>query len=212
MLIDIFLIVRFRFPSMKKNEVKYNSYIGKLYEGEKKRADSGERRKEERISPEDAQGKEIVRKYSAKCDVCGLPYVDPAQFDIHHINGDPSSTVTRNLVLLCKNCHGSVHGRVNSLIKDYKNEKKETSSGRRSVSKKKTKPKTIKIDCRFCNGRGKGLTGLYLCPVCDGDGQIEVFNPPEKCRPCNGTGKNLSGTMMCQKCGGTGYTNTVKKT
>jgi len=54
------------------NEAKRESYVKRLFIGEKKRVDSGERKKKERISPDDAQGKEVVRKCKAKCDMCGL--------------------------------------------------------------------------------------------------------------------------------------------
>ena len=197
---------------MAVNETKRESYVQRLFTGEKKRVDSGKKEIKERISPNDAQGKEIVRKCKAKCDVCGLSYVDPSQFVIHHINGDPNITVARNLTLLCSNCHNSIHNTVNSQIKDYKNEQKRTTSGKQNIPKKTPGPKIVKVDCRFCGGTGKGLTGFYLCPVCQGKGQVEVFSPPEKCRPCNGTGKDLLGTTTCRNGGGTGYTNTVKKT
>ncbi|KAF5087784.1 hypothetical protein DSECCO2_45550 [anaerobic digester metagenome] len=190
------------------NETKRESYVKRLFLGEKKRVDSGERKKKERISPDDAQGKEIVRKYKAKCDVCSLPYTDPHQFAIHHINGDPEITITRNLTLLCSNCHNGIHGTVDSQIKDYKNNQKKIAGEKQSLS---IKPKKTKVKCGFCRGSGKGLTGFYHCPVCQGEGQIEVFSPPEKCRVCKGTGKDSLGITTCQKCGGTGYTNTTKR-
>jgi hypothetical protein len=194
------------------NEAKRESYVKRLFIGEKKRVDSGERKKKERISPDDAQGKEVVRKCKAKCDMCGLSYTDPHQFAIHHINGDPEITVTRNLTLLCSNCHNGIHGSVDSQIKDYKNNQKTAVGGKQDPPKKSSKPKKVEVKCGFCGGSGKGLTGLYLCPVCQGERKIEVFSPPEKCRVCKGTGKDPLGITTCQKCGGTGYKNATKKT
>ena len=212
MLIGSFLVSRFIFPSMKINDKKRSYYVERLFIGEKKRVDSGKGEKKERISPDDAQGKEVVRRCKAKCDICGLSYMDPHQFAIHHINGDPEITAVQNLTLLCSNCHNSIHGSVNSRIKDYMNEQKRTVGRNQNTPKKTTKPKIVRVNCGLCGGSGRGLTGLYLCPVCQGEKQIEVFNPPEKCRPCEGTGKRLPTTMMCRKCDGTGYTNAVKKT
>lgn len=196
---------------MAVNETKRESYVKRLFVGEKKRVDSGERKKKERISPDDAQGKEIVRIYKAECDVCGLPYTDPHQFAIHHINGDPNITVTRNLTLLCSNCHNGIHGSVDSQIKDYKNYQREAAGEKQNLPKKSTKPNKIEVNCGFCRGSGKGLTGFYLCPVCQGEGQIEVFSPPVKCRVCKGTGKDPLGVTTCQKCSGTGYKNAATR-
>lgn len=196
---------------MVVNETKRESYVQRLFAGERKRVDLGKKGNKERISPSGAQGKEIVRKYKAKCDMCGLSYMDPSQFVIHHINGDPSITGTQNLALLCSNCHNSIHNTVNSQIKDYMNDQKRTTSGKQNIPKKTPRPKMVKVDCGFCGGTGRGLTGFYHCPVCQGERQIEVFSSPEKCRVCNGTGKDLLGTTTCRKCGGTGYTNIAKR-
>ncbi|WP_332450098.1 HNH endonuclease signature motif containing protein [Methanoculleus sp.] len=191
------------------NEAKIESYVNQLFTGEKKRVDAGERKKKERISPEDSQGKEIVRRCNAKCDGCDLPYTDPHKFNIHHIDGDPSNPLTPNLTLLCSNCHNTIHGRVNNQIKNYRLTQKQTGAGKTNVRKAPAKPKTIKVKCGFCKGSGKGLTGLYECPICHGEKEINVYDPPEKCKPCNGTGKDLPLSTMCPKCHGTGYRNTV---
>ena len=198
---------------MNIDEAKQESYVKRLLRGEKKRVDSGKGKKEERISPDDAQGKEIVRKCKAKCDVCSLPYTDPHKFNVHHIDGEPDNTLTRNLTLLCSNCHNSIHGRVDSLIKDYKNTQKKAGVAMASAQRKPAKQqKTVKVNCRFCNGSGRGLTGLYPCPVCHGNREIEVYPPPETCTFCQGTGKNLPASVLCPMCGGTGYKNPVSGT
>lgn len=187
------------------DEAKMDYYAQRLYAGGKKRIKLGESEKKERISPVDALGKEVVRKCGAKCDVCNLLYKDPSEFDIHHIDGDSSNTTLRNLTLVCKNCHGRVHGRVRNKLKEY--------AKNSTIEGNKNSQKTVKVKCGFCGGSGRGLTGLYSCPVCKGAKMIEVYDPPKKCTFCDGTGTHLLslGDPTCPECGGKGYTNAVKK-
>lgn len=103
-----------------------NNLVERLYKGEKKRIDSGGRAKSERVQLESVQGKEVIKKCRGKCTICGFEYIKkPHQFEIHHIDGDPSNTVVANLTLLCVTHHKTIHAEVKTKIADYKAKKKQ---------------------------------------------------------------------------------------
>ena len=79
------------------------------------------------MPPSSPQGKVVIEKYK-KCAICPKKYNDPDDFQIHHVNGDRSYTVTSNLVLLCLSCHKKVHTHAMAKLKDYKVKNKRTSS------------------------------------------------------------------------------------
>ena len=66
------------------------------------------------------------------------------------------------------------------------------------------------VQCAWCGG--KGIDDVKLkspCIICDGDGYINVPDPPTKCGRCSGTGKVKdsfsSEAGKCSGCSGTGW-------
>lgn len=58
----------------------------------------------------------VFEKYNKKCDICGSSY----DLTIHHIDGNgrhkwerglPENNDIDNLQILCRRCHGSIHGK-----------------------------------------------------------------------------------------------------
>lgn len=96
--------------------------------------DASPGRKGKRLSPTSSQGKVVVDKYKRKCACCPKKYdKDPEDFQIHHIDGDRTHTVTDNLLLACHSCHKKVHTIANAKLKDYSVKHK------RQTKKEKTK-------------------------------------------------------------------------
>lgn len=127
---------------MAINETKLEGYAKKIYEGDLKRFKEKQKTdasfkfdfylkqeskatKEKRVALSSPQQKTVIAKCKM-CVTCGKKYVDPDDFAIHHVNGDPSHTVTSNLVVLCHGCHKKVHTRALSKLKDYKVNNKST--------------------------------------------------------------------------------------
>ncbi|EJG07676.1 HNH endonuclease [Methanofollis liminatans DSM 4140] len=192
-------------------------FVDRLYKEELKRLDSGERKKD-RVKVDSAQGKTVIQKCGGKCVLeCGLLYAEnPHGFDIHHINGDPEDTRTQNLTLMCKTCHGTIHGDVGTKIANYKAKmNKKNDAGTSKTSKKPVKQKIVSVDCSYCGGRG-ALSLFQGCPSCHGEGTVQVYYPPEKCTVCKGSGKDPDSILPlpdpCRHCHGTGYQNVVKIT
>lgn len=186
-------------------------FVDRLYKGELKRIKSGERKKKERIDPDSAQGKDVIQKCKGKCVLCDSLYtVDPHTFAIHHINGNPQDTQTRNLTLMCSNCHNSIHGEVDKKTRNYKASTSNKKSDESSVVKKQ---KIVSVNCPLCEGSGTWPDILVPCPACRGKGKVQVYDPPKKCTVCGGSGGKpvgLFGFDPCENCGGTGYQNAVK--
>ena len=126
---------------MAVDRAKLNKYAKLLYEGMRERHKNKIKSTGARIAPSSTQGMKIVNDYQ-RCDICGLKYDGPVSFEIHHIDGDRSNTVTRNLVLLCKICHSKVTTEAKAKLKDYKIESKK--SGGATSARTKTKTKTKK--------------------------------------------------------------------
>jgi len=45
------------------------------------------------------------------CPWCGSTWGDVADFEIHHIDGDPTNGDEENLVAVCRSCHYREHDR-----------------------------------------------------------------------------------------------------
>lgn len=120
------------------NQKKLDNYVNKLYRAQQPNLreklevnssllarigftyydDSEERGK--RLPATSSQGKTVIDRCKRKCAICNREYYkDPSDFQIHHINGNRSKTITSNLVLLCHSCHRKVHTRVKAKLKDY---------------------------------------------------------------------------------------------
>jgi 5-methylcytosine-specific restriction endonuclease McrA len=129
---------------MALNTTKLEEYANKVYRGDLRRFKEKQKKdasftfdlfftqeskatKGKRVAPSSPQGKVVIDKYK-KCAICGKKYDDPDDFQIHHVNGDRSYTVTSNLVLLCHSCHKKVHTLASAKLKDYKVKTKSTSS------------------------------------------------------------------------------------
>jgi len=115
------------------DEQKLEVYVKKLYNGELKRFKERQKTddsltalmffkqesKRERINPSDPQKRAVRKRYGNACAICGRPY-EHYGFKYHHINGNPSDTVTSNLILVCQSCHDRIHDEVRAKLKDYK--------------------------------------------------------------------------------------------
>ena len=128
----------------KKDKDKLiNKYANKLYKGELPRlkerlkrenedmfdsiirwfttSDDGDSTKKgRRLPPTTSQGKVVVNKFKRVCGCCPKKYDrDPDDFVIHHIDGDRTNTVVRNLLLVCNSCHKKIHTIARAKLKDY---------------------------------------------------------------------------------------------
>lgn len=67
-------------------------------------------------------------------------------------------------------------------------------------------PKTKKIPCAFCQGKG-GQPGAerLSCIVCGGSGRVTVRQPYNICKECVGTGKKEGTNLYCLACHGKGF-------
>ena len=111
------------------NKKKLELYTNKLYRGllERYKEDGSfsfpyfieEESKGTRIKVSVSQEFTVLENYSHKCVICGKPY-DKDGFKIHHINGDSSFTVTKNLVSVCHRCHKKINRAARAKLKDYK--------------------------------------------------------------------------------------------
>lgn len=108
-----------RFKEKQKKDV---SFTFDLFFTQESKATKGKR-----VAPSSSQGKVVIER-DKKCQICGKKCIDPDDFQIHHVNGDRSKTVTSNLVLLCLSCHKKVHTHARSKLKDYKVKNKSTHS------------------------------------------------------------------------------------
>ena len=134
------------------NKAKLEEYANKLYRGELRRYKEKQKKdasytlglffteeskatKGKRVAPSSAQGEKVVDDCKRKCVICGKKYdEDPGDFEIHHINGDRSYTVTSNLVLLCLSHHKKVHRDAKARLQDHKLKSKSDSSKTQSPS------------------------------------------------------------------------------
>jgi len=62
-----------------------------------------------------------------------------------------------------------------------------------------------RVKCCGCNGTSKN--GGFPHAACNGNGKVEVPEPPEKCVSCKGTGWGIppNSGYPCEACGGTGW-------
>ena len=82
--------------------------------------DDNSKKRGRRVSPTSSQGKVVVDSYKRKCACCPKRYdKDHGDFQIHHVDGDRTHTVTDNLIPVCHSCHKKVHTIVNAKLKDY---------------------------------------------------------------------------------------------
>ena len=133
---------------MALDKAKLEEYANILYEGDLKRFNEKQKKddsltfglsltqeskgtKGKRIPPSSSQGKVVIETHK-QCVICGEKYEDSDNFDIHHLDGDRSYTVTTNLVLLCLRCHKKVHKHARSKLSDYKVKNKNASSKNQS--------------------------------------------------------------------------------
>lgn len=67
-------------------------------------------------------------------------------------------------------------------------------------------PKTKRIPCVFCRGKGiqPGAERLS-CIVCGGRGRVTVRQPYNVCKECAGTGKKAGAILYCLACQGKGF-------
>lgn len=121
---------------MVLDEVKLDKYATKIYKGDLKRFKEKQKNdasfkfdlfytqeskaiKKKRVAVSLPQEQLIIDKQK-KCATCGKICNDRDYFEIHHIDGDRSRTITSNLVLLCLGCHKKVHTYALAKLKDYK--------------------------------------------------------------------------------------------
>ena len=118
----------------KVNEKKLELYANKLYRGElyryKKKIKSEsiyninvffrDENKIIRKPVTKSQEKVVLDTYKSKCVVCKRDY-DKDDFEIHHVDGNRSNTVTTNLIPLCHRCHKKVTTKAKAKLKDYIN-------------------------------------------------------------------------------------------
>lgn len=124
-----------------KKDKEINKYATKLYNSELKilkekikrdgediidaairwfTTDDNSKKRGRRLSPTSSQGKVVIDKCKRKCVCCPKKYdKDPEDFQIHHIDGDRTHTITRNLILVCYSCHKKIHTTTNARLKDY---------------------------------------------------------------------------------------------
>jgi hypothetical protein len=154
---------------MEINQKKLDFYANKLYRGLLKKYKSGESVSDPRISPTSAQAKLVIKK---KCAICPREYTtdESDNFEIHHIDGDRSHTVTSNLVLICRRCHTKVNTKAKAKLDDYKRERP-----KEKTLLSKTKPRK-KIHCTIC-----GDKGVIKCKRCGGEGYIPLGFGLERC-------------------------------
>lgn len=82
--------------------------------------DDDSNKKGRRVSPSSSQGKVVVDKHKRVCAICEKKYdKDPEDFQIHHVDGDRTHTVTGNLIPVCHSCHKKIHTIANAKLKDY---------------------------------------------------------------------------------------------
>ena len=82
--------------------------------------DDNSKKRGRRVSPTSSQGKFVVDNYKRKCACCIKRYdKDPGDFQIHHVDGDRTHTVTDNLIPVCYSCHKKIHTIANAKLKDY---------------------------------------------------------------------------------------------
>jgi 5-methylcytosine-specific restriction endonuclease McrA len=131
---------------MVVNKAKLEGYASKVYRGDLRRYKEKQKTdisytfdlfykeesksiKGERVATNSSQGKMVIEKCRRKCIICGKKYdEDPVDFQIHHVNGDRTKTITDNLVLLCHSCHKKIHDSASAKLKDYKVKSKSASS------------------------------------------------------------------------------------
>ena len=121
---------------MAENNAKFKSYVNKLYKGklklfkEKQKkapsftlpsflAEESKSEKGKRVTVNSSQGKVVIDKCKKKCIICNKPYNDPDDFQIHHVDGDRTKSVTSNLVLICNGHHRKIHTYAKAKLKDY---------------------------------------------------------------------------------------------
>jgi deoxycytidylate deaminase len=191
---------------MTGEQKKYEFYVEKIVK-------AGGQKGVERIRPTDPQAKAVIDNHK-KCAICPTLYTDkPDIFEIHHIDGRSDNTITKNLALICSNCHKQVHAEANRILKDAK--KGDPYPIRLFFHPSiysKTKPenpnkKTKLIPCAYCEGSGKENPFLgTVCRVCKGKGKNEINTSAEDCAYCKGTGKeNPFLGAVCRVCKGRGY-------
>ena len=126
----------------KKDEA-IEKYAKKLYKGELLRmkdnlkreegeftTDNDSKKKGQRVPPSSSQEKVVLDKHKRMCAICEKKYdKDPEDFQIHHVDGDRTHTVTGNLIPVCHSCHKKIHTIAEAKLKDcrVKHERKKKS-------------------------------------------------------------------------------------
>jgi len=172
----------------------------------------GGQKGKERIKPTDPQAKAVIEKYK-KCAVCSIPYTDKLDiFDTHHIDGQSDHTHTKNLALICSNCHRQVHTEANRILKDLEIGdpypiRPLLNSQTKSKKNVQSSNNYVTVECVICHGSGRDnpIMGT-VCPVCKGNGEYEIKKSSKECAYCRGTGKeNPILGVICHLCKGRGY-------
>ena len=72
--------------------------------------------------------------------------------------------------------------------------------------KMKRIPKSSKLQCAFCQGKGiqPGAERLS-CIVCGGNGRVTARQPYTICKECGGRGRKPGTTLYCLSCHGKGF-------
>lgn len=190
---------------MSSEQKRYEFFVMEIV---KNRGQKGK----ERIKPTDPQAKAVIEKYK-KCAICSISYTDKLDiFDIHHIDGRSDNTYTKNLALICSNCHRQVHTEAKRILKDVE---KGDPYPIRPLIKSTTRLKGdtrssnnfISVKCVICSGTGRDDPFMgSVCPVCKGLGEYKIKKSAKKCAFCKGTGieNPILGTI-CHLCNGKGY-------
>jgi hypothetical protein len=189
---------------MTSGQKKYEKYVESLVE-------SGGEKGVERIKPTDPQAKAVIDNHKT-CAICSIMYTDkPDIFEIHHIDGKADNTQTRNLALICANCHKQVHTESNRILKDSRLGNpypiRPFLSSLKENQKGNTTSQMESVTCVYCRGTGKEEPFLgTVCRICKGTGENTIKKSAKTCVYCHGSGKEepFMGTI-CRVCKGKGY-------
>ena len=127
---------------MTINKAKLEYYINKLYRAElarykKKKQINNlysfnsfliDEKNVKRVNPTIPQEKKVRDIYKNKCVICSKVW-DKDDFELHHIDGDESKTITNNLVPMCHRGHRRITREAKAKLKDYINTHKPPPSG-----------------------------------------------------------------------------------
>ena len=115
------------------NQKKLEDYASKLYRGILRRYKEESEEEDilwnsffkravtvERKNPGISMQKDVAEACKWKCVICREKYLDKSNFQFHHINGDSSYAVQRNLVWVCHRDHAKIHTKAKARLQAYK--------------------------------------------------------------------------------------------